>query len=365
VSAESVRVALLNPFFWPEVRRGSERLIRELATDLIALGHRPRLITSHPGARSEAVEDGLPIVRNRRPPEDWLRRRGFQEHMTHVPLSYRTLLSGEFDLAQAFYPTDALAAVRWARRTGRPAVTHYGGIPQRAVLSSRRLRVRVVEEALYGADTVVVDTEAAARAMQRWFGVEPRVINPGVRLDDFVPGAERYERPTIACAADPADARKRVGMLVEAFGHVRRARPDARLLLARPTETALAERLEAEDGVELFGPDPAAVAPVFQRAWVTALAAYNEAFGLVLVESLACGTPVVAMRDGGVPEIVDRPEVGRLFDGGVDDLARALLEGLELAGDRSTADACRRRAEHFSAERCAAEHLRLYRDLLA
>jgi glycosyltransferase involved in cell wall biosynthesis len=368
VSAESagpVRVALLNPCFYPEVQRGSERLIRDLATDLIAAGHRPRLITSHPGPPSRTVEDGLPVLRNWRPPEARLARRGFQEYLTQMPFSFTALRAGDDDLAQAFFPTDAVAAIRWARRTGRPAVFHYGGIPTRPVLASRRLRLRLLREALYEADAVVVDSQAAASGMRRWFGRDPRVINPGVRLDAFRPGGERFDRPTIACAAQPDDARKRVPLLLDAFRLVRRSRRDARLMLPRPASVSLAGSLERVDGVELFEPGPDAVAPIFQRAWVTALAAYNEAFGLVLVESLACGTPVVAARDGAVPEIVDRPEVGRLFEGGADSLAQALLEGLDLAGDSSTAGACRTRAEDFPAARCAAEHVALYRELLA
>jgi glycosyltransferase involved in cell wall biosynthesis len=365
VSGAPIRVALLNPTFWPEVRRGTERLVRELATDLIAAGHRPRLITSHAGPPARSVEDGLEVTRVPRPPEAYLRRRGFQEHITHVPFTYAVLRAGDDELAQAFYPTDALAALRWRERGGGPVVMHYGGVPQREVLAAKRLRLRVLERALYGADAVVVDTEAARRAMHRWFGIEhAQVINPGVRLEDFTPGGERADQPTIACAADPADARKRVPLLIDAFALVRRVRPDARLLLSRPADGGLAARLEAIEGVALFGPDPAEVAPAFRRAWCTALTAYNEAFGLVLVESLACGTPVVAMRDGGVPEIVDRPEVGRLFQDGAGDVARALLECLELAEEPGTAAACRARAEHFSSTRCAGEHVRLYRRLL-
>ncbi len=60
----ALRVALLAPAFFPEVRRGGERLVRELADELIARGHRPRLITSHAGRPSRTVEDGLPVFRS-------------------------------------------------------------------------------------------------------------------------------------------------------------------------------------------------------------------------------------------------------------------------------------------------------------
>jgi glycosyltransferase involved in cell wall biosynthesis len=85
-----------------------------------------------------------------------------------------------------------------------------------------------------------------------------------------------------------------------------------------------------------------------------------------VVESLATGTPVVAAAEGGPGEILDRDGIGALFTatepGAV---ARALLEGLELAGDPATPDRARARAADFTSERAAAEHEQLYEELLA
>jgi glycosyltransferase involved in cell wall biosynthesis len=360
-----VKIALLNPCFWPEVQRGAERVIRELATDLIAAGHEPRLITSHPGLPRRSVDDGLPTIRHWRPPEGLLRRRGAQEYVTHLPFSYASLLLGSDDVANAFYPTDAVVARRWGERRGRPSVFWYGGIPQRDVIASRRGRVRALVESIEGCDAVVVSSHAAARGIKRWFDVDARVVYPGVRLEEFEGGVARDEQPTIACAADPDDARKRVPLLVSAFRRVRRERPSARLLLVRPRDPSTERALSEEEGVELLDQAPGTPALLFQRAWVSALAAYNEAFGLVLVESLACGTPAAGMDDGGVPEIVDRPSVGRLFDGGEDGLVRALLETLELAHDPSTAAHCRSRAADFTTAGTAAGCVALYEELIA
>ena len=94
-----MRVALLSPCFWPEVRRGSERFVRDLADGLIARGHEPRLITSHAGRPSRAVEDGLPVVRHWRPPARRLRAREYEDHLTHVPFSYLELRAGRDDVA--------------------------------------------------------------------------------------------------------------------------------------------------------------------------------------------------------------------------------------------------------------------------
>ncbi len=63
------------------------------------------------------------------------------------------------------------------------------------------------------------------------------------------------------------------------------------------------------------------------------LPSVDEAFGLVLVESLAAGTPVVAARSGACPEIVTDDAIGRLFEpDDADDLARAMGEAIDQVG---------------------------------
>lgn len=365
----SVRIALLNPCYWPEVSRGSERQIRELANQLLNSGHHVRLVAGHPRTRiTRTMEDGLEVLRVPRPLDAYLERRRIEHYVSHVPLTYISLRRGSDDLAHAFYPTDAAAAARWSRATGRPAVFSYMGIPQRNVLASRRMRLRLLTDAVEGAAAVVALSRATADSLRRWLGVpHPRVIHPPTDCDVFTPGGRRSEHPTIICAAPWEDARKRVRLLTEAFALVRRQRPSARLLLLRPEDPAVVEVLRRQPGVELFAPvtQPAELARLYRSAWVSALASYNEAFGIVLVESLACGTPVVAANEGGPPEIVNEPHLGRLFDGGTPAaVATALFEALELAEDPNTSAVCRRSAMRFSSERCGDAHEALYRELL-
>ena len=241
-----MRAALLNPCFSPEVKRGSERLIRELANGLVESGHEPTLITSHPGAPSVADEQGLRVVRHWRPPERRLARRLYPDYLTHVPFSYASLRAGSYDIANAFYPTDALAAVRWSERGGGPAVFSYGGLPDRAVLADRRHKLRILERALRGSAAVVTSSRTRADAMRRWMGVAARPIYPGVDLDAFAPnGNGRAGEPT--SSAPPAHGRlAQWWLLVGAFaGYV--ASPGARADRAAQLRHAAAQRID--DGI--------------------------------------------------------------------------------------------------------------------
>jgi glycosyltransferase involved in cell wall biosynthesis len=304
------------------------------------------------------------VVRNWRPPDYPLRVRGIGEHLTHVPFSLRSLRTSHPDLAHAFHASDALASVAWARRTGRPSVLSWMGLMSAGWLSHRALRLETVTRAVHGSDALVVLSRTARDSVWRWMGVEGRIVYPGVDTRHFTPGGERDERPTIVCAAAPEVPAKRVGLLVRAFARVRRERPAARLVLMRPRDPALARELEG-DGVELSDATSEEVVHLYRRAWVSALPSVNEAFGLVIAEALACGTPGVASTGFGPAEIIDRPQVGRLFAGEDEDaLARALLEGLELAHDPGTVAACVRRASEFDTGVATTAHEELYAELV-
>jgi phosphatidylinositol alpha-mannosyltransferase len=355
-----VRIALLHPAFWPEVRRGGERYVRDLADELIRRGHQPHLITSHPGRPGRGFEDGLEITRNWRPPERWLRRRGFDDYLSHVPFSYATLKRGDYDLAHALYPTDALAAVRWSRRTGRPAVLSYLGVPNERP-SRRDATVRSAPRA----SAVTAMSVHAAGLLEARVRRPVEVISPGVDLERFAPGPRAFV-PTIFFAGDPGQRRKRAHLLVEAFAEVRRARPETRLVITRPRDPALASRLTRTPGVELDSSESdEALAQRYASAWVVCLPSFGEAFGLVLIEAMAAGTPVVGSEGGAFGEIIDRPEIGRLFAGDLPGpLASALLEALMLAERPETAAACRERAGDYSLERFGARNEDLYRRVL-
>jgi glycosyltransferase involved in cell wall biosynthesis len=86
---------------------------------------------------------------------------------------------------------------------------------------------------------------------------------------------------------------------------------------------------------------------------------FAEPFGLSVVESMACGTPVIAYRKGSMPEVVDEGVTGRLV-GDVDEAVAAVRALASL--DRA---ACAARArERFSAGRMVEDYLAIYRKIV-
>jgi glycosyltransferase involved in cell wall biosynthesis len=86
---------------------------------------------------------------------------------------------------------------------------------------------------------------------------------------------------------------------------------------------------------------------------------WPEPFGLVTIEAMACGTPVIAYPHGSVPELVEEGVTGFIVNN-VDEAARA-VRNLSKISRRMCYETYRAR---FSAERMANGYLRIYRRLL-
>jgi Glycosyltransferase Family 4 len=135
--------------------------VHDLAASLGDLGHEVAVIS--PPA---TPLDGL------------LRRRGFATPLTHIPLTLQALLRGDYELAHAFSPQAAYAALLWRRLRGGRAVFSLVEPIERERLSDRRLRLRLLSTALGESDAVIVHDEDTRAAAWRWLSLEPRLIPP-------------------------------------------------------------------------------------------------------------------------------------------------------------------------------------------
>jgi len=361
-----VRIALLAPTYWPEVTRGSERVVHDLAVLLAGRGHDVTLLTSHPGAGTVTVEEGVRVVRDRRP-RKLDRLRFYEDQVETAPAQIARMIRGDFDVAAAFHNASAWAAVRARRLGGPPVAFCYHGLPTRSYLVDRRYRIEMMRAAIDGAAMTTVLSEAAAVAMRRWLQCEARVLPAGIFTESFAVDRVSPENPTLICAASLGDPRKRAQLLFSAFERLRGRLPDVRLQVVATRDPVLSrDRIELPDGAEWVAPDPVqagrGIAELFANATVSVLPAVGEAQGLVLVESLAAGTPAIAARSGASPEALDSERIGVLFE--ADDegsLVEALGRGLELGADPATTDACRERAAAYDWSR----RIDAYEDALA
>lgn len=225
---------------------------------------------------------------------------------------------------------------------------------------------------LAACDGVIVNSEAV-RAELAGRGVradEISLVPNGVDLARFTPAGDDPD-PARVLFVGRLVPQKGVDVLIRAFGAVLRRRPDARLVIAGDGQQRLylerlARFLGVRDRVDFLGWQPPDRLPALYRAaTVTAVPSLYEPFGLVALEAMASGRPVVVARVGGLAEIVEDGRGGFTVEPGDDlDLASrlaALLSDTSLA--RSVGAAARRRAEQYDWAAAAGRTARLYDSL--
>ena len=176
----------------------------------------------------------------------------------------------------------------------------------------------------------------------------------------------QFDRPTLLAVARLV-RQKGLDILVQAMRPIKDSVPEARLLLAgdgpeRPALERLARDLGLADSVSFLGHRDD-VDHLMRRAWILVHPSRWEGFGLVLLEAMKQGLPVVAARVSAVPEIVVPGATGLLVP---PEDPRALAEAaIRVLGDeRFRRDAgmrgFERLVERFSAERMARETAAIY-----
>ncbi len=141
-------------------------------------------------------------------------------------------------------------------------------------------------------------------------------------------------------AMNAADNRKGFKELISALALLGGKLPEVEILVAGKAEDHL--RKEIPFHLHLLGAVPAtSMVDVYRAADLFVIPSKEDNLPNTVLESLACGTPVVGFRTGGIPEMIEPGRTGFLAAlGDVEDLAEAILNGIALSNEPNTAAAC-------------------------
>jgi glycosyltransferase involved in cell wall biosynthesis len=322
----------------PPVYGGTERVIDELARGLVRAGCEVVLFTTGDSTcsvpRRWLYPTALGTVADQR------------AEQAHVERAYEELRS--VDVIHDHTLTGPL----WIDRPpgGPPVVTTMHG----ELLDELRVQ--------YAAAAARVSIVAISHAQRRSAPEVPvaAVIHHGIDLASSPIGAGDGDYVAFVGRMSPTKGAHRAILAARAAGR--------RILLAAKMWEPDERRYFAEVVEPLLGPDAEYVGEVETEAKFALLRGaaalvnpirWPEPFGLVMIEALLCGTPVLSFREGSAPEIVEHGRTGFLCRDEAD-----MAEKLGLVGglDRTV---CRASVEaRFSTERMVADHLELYHRVL-
>jgi len=366
-----MKIAVTSVIGWPYVRRGN-RFAYELADYLASQGHRVHYIATKPGVYRKRIKGKMVLEYHRLTSHPFLSKLGIDKTEIFIPSCFKALLRQDFDVIQTTLNAEAFAASCTKAIKGTPfAHILYGGEPlYKDIMLCRSMFSRV----LRSASRVTVPSNYVNNALKRHFGVEGILIPPPVDTSKFNCADEKDRKaPRVLCTCPVINPRKRVYLLVQAFERLIEHVPHAILQLAGQSTPVLTRNLlmsvnsKARRAIEILDiTSDEALASLYRSATISVIPSLKEPFGMVTTESLASGTPVVGTRSGAIPEILDDPRVGVLFEptDGPIELCGALLKGLELAHDPQTPKRCRQHAERYAWNRLGPQYEKLYLDIL-
>jgi D-inositol-3-phosphate glycosyltransferase len=337
----SLRVAMLSVHTCPLAALGGKETggmnvyVREVSRELGRMGVAVDVFTRSQNAsipRVVQLGEGARVIHLPAGDEAPMARERVYDHLDEFVdgvEAWRIAGSIDYDLIHAHYWLSGVAALTLKARWSAPVLQMFhtlGRLKNRVARSAAELepRVRLEEETriVSGADRIVAANVVERAELLRDYGAHASriaTIPCGVDTDLFRPGdraeARRGlgldERPVLLWVGRIAPI-KGLDTLLDAVARLSATGQSPRLLIvggeadepANGHEASLRrriERLRLEDTVRFIGPQPQSVLPVYYvAADVTVLPSYYESFGMVALEAMACGSPVIASRVGGL-----------------------------------------------------------------
>ncbi len=338
-----MRVGLVCPYSL-DVPGGVQNHVKDLAEALVGLGHHVSVL-----APSERETDlpayVVPVGRAVPVPYN-----GSVARLSFGPVVAsrvrRWLREGRFDvlhLHEPATPSISLLAL-WAADGPIVATFHSSNVRSRAMSASASMLRPSMEKIT----ARIAVSEYARNTLVQHIGGEPVVIPNGVYVDRFAKATIRDDwrgdGPTLAFVGRIDEPRKGLSLLLDAFPALAAEHPGLRLLVVGGGDVEAARRrlpAELADGVVFLGAVPDAdKASVLRTADLyIAPNTGGESFGIVLIEAMAAGTPVLASDIPAFRRVLGDGAYGMSFRGG--DVGDLTDRALALLGDATRRDALR------------------------
>lgn len=330
-----MKIAILTTSFprWPGDYMGI--FVFEAASAIKRRGHQVKVIAIHsPGSKRRETWDGIEIIRTQYLPEKWELLQSYGGGLPEVWKSkpwarlqvLPFMIAHFFNILVSTRGCDMLhanwtlsGAMAWGVHmlTRKPYLVTVQGsdIFQAPRLPLVTLITRIV---LRGAKKVLALSESLANAVIA-LGVDSEnveIVPNGVNTQRFLPAAVTERENQILFVGSLIE-RKGIHYLLEAFASLLQCSPSTRLILVGEGSQRGEYEMEAHtlgivSNVLFTGSQTQEqVSAWMQSSRLFVLPSIEEGLGVVLLEALACGTPIVASRVGGIPDVVVT-SVGRL-----------------------------------------------------
>ncbi len=350
---------------------GMSVYIREIACELGRLGHSADVYTRvHDPQDHEIYElsQNARLIHLRAGEDEEIHKLAVYSHLPDFVKnleSFRKSNNLRYDLIFSHYWLSALAGAHLQQRWHVPHITmfHTLGAVKNAIRETTRpalgkkepaLRIDTERNLARNCHRIIASTDKEKRALIKHYGASPQkisVVPCGVNLEHFKIIGKAQARHQLGLDSDKIvlfvgriDPLKGVDNLIKALAYLRHI---ARLRLViigggehsqREIEQLqrLAHNLEVQNSVDFLGLIRHEELPHFYNAAdACVVPSYYESFGLVALESLACGTPVVATNVGNHKNLVRQGETGYVIE---DNDPCHLADRIALLLSRSEAD---------------------------
>jgi len=361
-----VRIGLVCPYNW-DVPGGVQYHVRDLAATLRGMGHEVDVLT--PAEQEESLPPGATWAGRAIPIPYNGSMASWQFGVLSAARTRRWLREGHFDVVHVHEPAPPSVALLVCMIADGPIVATFHAASVRSKwLAAWGPVVRPWLERIAGRIAV---SDFARRLQVEHLGGDAVVIPNGVQVPAFAHGprlsAAEHDGPTVGFLGRYDEPRKGLPVLLEAMRTVVRELPGARLLVAGrgdPDELRALVGPDLEPAVTLLGELDEADKAAFLRT-VDVYCAPNlmgESFGVVLVEAMAAGAPVVAADLDAFARVLADGTAGVLVRrGDATALARVLVDLLGDPGRRAElAAAGRERAREYDWATLAAQVVRVY-----